>query len=264
MRDQPTFNALRTALFLLILFALTTTGPAWSADTIRWVFTDYPPANYRTPEGAYSGFFHDIVMDIFEKRLGLAVKIDVLPWKRCQMMVADGNADLMVTIPTPQRLTYAVTHDNPVWVKRRIIYTYRNHPRRSEFDRLLNVAQIKSAGVSVVSYLGNGWIETTVQGAGIPVLFATTVEGMYQMLAARRGDILIEEKNLAGPLIRRLNLDDSIVRTAGLASESGFHILIGKRSPYASMVSRVNVEIEAMRRRGGIDHILERYGVGPD
>lgn len=39
-----------------------------------------------------------------------------------------------------------------------------------------------------------------VRGIGIPVTFATTVDNMYRMLAAKRGDLIIEEKFLAAPI----------------------------------------------------------------
>ena len=254
---------IRPIFFCCIVVLLSIPGSGWCKDTLRWVFTHYPPANYRAEDGKFNGFFHDIVVDIFEKRLGLSVQMAVFPWKRCQMMVKDGSADMMITVPTPQRLEYAVTHTKPLWTKRRIIYTYRGHPKFDVFNRLNGIAEMRAEQVTVISYLGNGWVESTVQEAGIPVVFAATVEGMYQMLAARRGDVVIEEQSLADPLIRQLKLGDAIVATHGLASTSGFHLLIGKKSPYASMMNRVEQEVEAMRANGDINRILERYGTRP-
>lgn len=251
-------------IFAFTLFLLNLFHCAYGQDTAKWVFTNYPPANYQLADGRFSGFIHDIVIQAFEKRLGIAIKISVFPWKRCQSMVENGSADLMVTIPTPQRLAYTVTHDNPIWVKRRILYTYGGHPRIDDMNRINELGAIKRSGFSVISYLGNGWVESIVQGYGIPVLYATTVEGMYRMLAAKRGDLIIEEESLARPLVQGLGLAEGIVQTKGIASESGFHILISKKSPYASLVSRLNREIEAMRTSGEIDRIINRYRTGSE
>lgn len=253
---------MKTLFVFLLLLGITPCAHA--QDTAKWVFTDYPPANYQLPNGQHAGYLHDIVIDVFEKRLGIKVHIDVMPWKRCQVMVADGTADLMVTIPTPQRQTYTVTHENPIWIKRRILFTYRNHPRFDTIDRLNGLAQIKNDGYTVISYLGNDWAQNTFQHAGITILYATTVEGMYRMLSAQRGDLVVEERGLALPRIQALGLAETVVETGGIASESGFHILISKKSPFAALIPRLNREIEAMRASGDLDRITGHYGADPN
>jgi len=248
------------AFFLLFAAAM----PAKGQDVVKWVFTDYPPANFRTEEGNFSGFFYDIVMEIFQQRLGLRVDIAIYPWKRCQRMVKSGEADIMVTIPTPERKKYAVTHRRPVWVKRRILYTYRDHPRIQEIHLVNGLAAIKEGGYRVISYLGNGWTEKEVQGAGIPVLFATTVDNMYRMLAAKRGDLIIEEKVLAAPHIVELGLSEKISETGGIGSASGFYILIGRRSVHASLISKLDREVEDMRNQGRLEKIIRNYSISPN
>ncbi|WP_319521596.1 transporter substrate-binding domain-containing protein [uncultured Desulfosarcina sp.] len=242
---------------LFLLFAAE--EPARSQDAVKWVFTDYPPANFRTEKGDFSGFFYDIVMEVFQQRLGIRVDISVYPWKRCQRMVECGEADIMVTIPTPERKQYSVTHSRPIWIKRRILYTYREHPRIHEINLINGLASIKKGGYRVVSYLGNGWTEKDVQGIDIPVTFATTVDNMYRMLAAKRGDLIIEEKVLAAPHIVDLGLSKKIVETNGVGSESGFHILIGKKSAYASLIQALDREIEDMRKQGRLEEIFRSY-----
>ena len=62
------------------------------------------------------GFSHDIVVELFDWELSIRVAITVYPWKRCQAMVRD----IVVTLPAAERLKYAITHDRPIWTKRRI------------------------------------------------------------------------------------------------------------------------------------------------
>jgi polar amino acid transport system substrate-binding protein len=251
----------RMKTLCIIALLLSLSMPASAQDAVKWVFTNYPPANFRTQDGQFKGFLHDIVMEVFTEGLDMQVDIAVLPWKRCQAMVKEGAADIMVTIPTQERLKYTVTHNRPVWTKRRILYTYRGHPKIYDIQRLSGLGTIKNGGYQVVSYLGNGWVENEVQGVGIAVAYATTVDGMYRMLAAKRGDLIIEEKSLAAPRIIEQGLSEKIVETEGVGSESGFHILISKKSPYASLVSRVDREVESMRNRKRFDQIFSAYGM---
>jgi polar amino acid transport system substrate-binding protein len=255
--------SIRAKIFIAFVLLLAAKAPARSQETIKWVFTDYPPANYRTAEGTFSGFLHDIVMEAFQQRLGLRVDIAIYPWKRCQRMVKSGEADILVTIPTPERREYAVTHARPIWIKRRILYTYRGHPGIHAIQGLNGLASIEKGGYRVISYLGNGWTQTEVTDAGIPVLFATTVDGMYRMLAARRGELIIEEKGLAAPHIVDLGLTEKIVETGGIAHESGFHILIGKKSGFASLISTLDREIEDMRKEGRLENMVRSYRIPP-
>lgn len=248
----------------IIIILLNINSFSYGQDTAKWVFTNYPPANYQLAGNRFSGFINDIVIEAFEERLNIAVEIAVFPWKRCQFMVENGMADMMVTIPTSQRLAYAVTHEKPIWIKKRILYTYRGHPKIDAINRLNGLADIREGRYKVVSYLGNGWVESDVQGAGISVLYASKVEGMYRMLSAKRSDLIIEEKSLATPLIKDLGLTGTLIATHGIGSESGFHILIAKKSPFASLVPQLNREIEAMRNSGEISRILKRYHANTD
>ena len=86
---------------------------------------------------------------------------------------------------------------------------------------------------------------------------------MYRMLAAKRGDLIIEEKGLATPHILNQGLSDRIIATSGIGSESGFHILIGKLSPYAALIADLDREVEAMRNQGRLEQIIGKYNSTP-
>jgi polar amino acid transport system substrate-binding protein len=259
MRSRVQTDPMKSLCIITLLLSLSM--PVSGQDAVKWVFTNYPPANFQTEDGHFKGFLHDIVIEVFDQGLGIHVDIAVYPWKRCQSMVKEGAADIMVTIPTPERLKYAVTHNRPVWTKRRILYTYRDHPRSHDIQLLNGLDAVRSGGYRVISYLGNGWVEKEVQGLGITVAYATTVDGMYRMLAAKRGDLIIEEKSLAAPRITEQGLSEAIVETSGVGSESGFHILISKKSPCAAMISRIDQEVESMRSRGRLNQIFTAYGM---
>ena len=243
-------------IICLLLFSL----PSYGQEVVKWVFTDYPPANFQTAEGDFKGFLHDIVVELFDQELGIRVAIAVYPWKRCQAMVRTGSADIMVTIPTAERLKYAITHNRPIWTKRRILYTYSGHPRIDAIGQIDGLAAIRNGGYRVISYLGNGWIENQVKGSGIPVTFANSVNGMYRMLAAKRGDLIIEERSLAAPRIIDLGLIGKIIETSGVGSESGFHILISRKSTHAAHIDQLDRGVEAMRQSGRLSQIINSYG----
>ncbi|MBN2617096.1 MAG: transporter substrate-binding domain-containing protein [Spirochaetales bacterium] len=245
--------------FIYILFSLIGVS-IWSQAPIKWVFTDYVPANYVSENGEYKGFLVDIVVEAFENRLKIPVDISIYPWKRCQMLVRSGEKDIFVTIPTDERLLYSEVTEKPIWIKKRVLFTYVDHPRLNEISQLKGLFDIKNSNLTVLSYIGNGWVEENVEkNSDIKVTYSTCVEGMYKMLAQRRGDIIIEESILVFPYIKELLLSDKIVETSGIGDESGFHIFISKKSNYLYILEQLNETINKMWADGTIEKILDSY-----
>ncbi|NLI82032.1 MAG: amino acid ABC transporter substrate-binding protein [Deltaproteobacteria bacterium] len=248
----------KVAFCLIFILAFTSQSSA-ERETLKYVFTHYPPANYRSHDGEYRGFLVDIVREAITKRLGIPLSIAIFPWKRCQMLVEEGEADMLTTIPTPERSVFTVTPQRPIWVKEWRIHTYEGHPQRQSFDAMSSIGDLKSHGVTVISYIGNGWSKTHLEDAGIRIFNATMVDGMYRMLAAKRGDILLEDGILAAPALKHLGLEDKVVPTQGVVATSDFHMLIGKRSPFAGIVPRLETVIKEMWEDGSIERIVAQY-----
>ncbi len=247
-------------IILVLFFFMLFSSLSFAKDPMRWACADYPPAYYKTDKGDVKGYLYDIALEALDKRMGIPVVISFYPWKRCQMLLKQGKSDMIFTIPTPERLQYVLSHEKPAWIKRRILYTYSGHPKIEEIHKLRGLKDIKKGGYSIVSYLGAGWIKSNVEkGAGIPVRYANKIDRMYKMLAQKRGDLIIEQASLVVPNIRELKLTDKIVETRGIGAESGYHILIGKKSEYSDILPQLNKVIEKMWQDGTIEKILTEY-----
>ena len=174
----------------LLLFGLS--FPTW-AEPLRYVFTQYKPANFIDDHGKPSGFFIEIIREALENRLGIELEMKVYPWQRCQAMVENGKADMMTTIPTEERLGYTVQVNSPIWIKKYRVFTYTNHPFLSRMNKIRTVEDIIKENFKVISYIGNNWSKIHLQDKGIPLMKAPTVESMYRMLSGKRGDLFIED-----------------------------------------------------------------------
>ncbi len=230
------------------------------AEPVKWVFTDYAPANYIDGKGEYAGFLYDITKEAFENRLHIPLIISLYPWARCQQLVQQGDYDMFLTIPTPDREVYAEPVPTPVWIKKRLIFTYGGHGRREEMDSITGLDQIRQKGFTVISYIGNQWVNGNVESRGIPVEYARSVDGMYRMLAAKRGDLIIEEPSIVRANLETLGLSDTIEETGGVAEESSFHLLMGRKSPFVGLIDDLDLVLREMWQDGTIQAILDRYG----
>jgi polar amino acid transport system substrate-binding protein len=79
------------------------------------------------------------------------------------------------------------------------------------------------------------------------------------MLAAKRGDIVIEWPHGAWPDIKRLGLSDKIIETPVTLSEMPFHMLIRKDSTYVNILPEFNNVIKKMYEDDTIANILSKY-----
>lgn len=246
-------------MLVIIAVFMLFSGISSAKEPLTFVFTNYAPANYQTETGEFGGFFIDIIKEALEQRMGIPVTMSVFPWKRCQLLVEEGQADMIATVPTPERLVYAVATETPIWVKKWRLFTYAGHPDLAKFDAIKSIEDLKKGGYTVVSYIGNSWSDTMIKGAGIPVSDSNTVEAMYKMLAAKRGDVFIEDTLLVVPALKGLELTDKIVATEGIVAEGNFNLLIGKKSQYSDMISQLDTVLKEMWQDGTIEEILARY-----
>lgn len=242
---------------VLILFSFSLS--ALRAEPLKYVFTEYFPANYLDEEGNPAGFFVDIVYEALTNRLGIELSIQVLPWRRCQSLVANGEADLLTTIPTEERLSYAIQTVAPIWVKKYQIYTWYDHPDVEKMNTIKTIENIGDHSFVIISYLGNSWAQDKLLNKGLKVVFANTVDNMYRMLTARRGDLIIDDSILVDPALKRLGFENTIIKTSGIVEQSSFHILIGKKSSYIDIVDTVDMTLNDMWKDGTINLILEKY-----
>lgn len=243
---------------LAALFALSPSF-AQEQEPLRYVYTDYFPANYHDEEGRPAGFFVEILREALENRLGIPISICSLPWARCQGMVLSGRADILTTVPTKERTAYSLVVEPPIWIKNYRLFTWKGHPDKDRMDAVRDLEDLKERNLTILSYIGNNWAAATLTPAGINVVEANTVEGMYRMLNARRADAIIEDPVLVLPALKELGFAESIVPTEGITGHSDFHILVGAHSPYANQVADISRTLEAMYADGTIDRIMARY-----
>ncbi|MBN1141857.1 MAG: transporter substrate-binding domain-containing protein [Deltaproteobacteria bacterium] len=246
-------------IFLTVGFSL----PCQS-ESLLIVFTPYNPANYIDDQGKPNGFFVEIMREALEKRLGIKMKLAVYPWRRCQDMIANGKADLMMTIPTKERLGYSIVADSPIWIKKYRIYTYKEHPFLERMHKIRSFAELKKEKFTVISYIGNDWSKTELENEGIPVTNAPTVESMYRMLLRKRGDLIVEDPLLVAPILAAIGSTGEIVPTQGVVGESRFYPLIGKKSAFAALVPKIEKVLGEMWADGSMARIMAAYREKPN
>ncbi|GAB1484690.1 hypothetical protein MASR2M78_35080 [Treponema sp.] len=185
--------------------------------------------------------------------------MDIYPWPRCQAMLKLGQADMMATIPTPDRREYAIVVETPIWIKAYSIFTVPGHPRIADMNAIRSVDDLKRSGLVVLTYSGDEGTKITLEKAGVKVIYASSVEGMYKMLFAGRADLIIEDPVLVKPILEGLGFSNNAYKTTGLIQESAFCLMISKKSSYSSLASTIDRTLKAMWADESIEKIMLRY-----
>lgn len=98
----------------LFLFVLSTSSFSASEEqsTIIWATASqmWPPIFYQKQDGEFAGLSYEIADLVFKQKLNLELEVNLFPWKRAQYNVREGNADFLVTLPTPERLEIGRAH----------------------------------------------------------------------------------------------------------------------------------------------------------
>jgi polar amino acid transport system substrate-binding protein len=256
----PSFAARGVALLLALLLLGCLAVPAQAQRMpLRIAYPDFWPFYSIDPGAERLGFFRDIIEEALVRRMQIPVHWECFPWGRCQAKVRAGEFDALITVPTPERLAYTLTHKTSFYWKSLNVFTYAGHPRLEEIKALQTLDDLREADLSVITYLGNGWNDRNVRSLGIPVFETPLINNVWLMLANQRGDIVIEWPGGAWPNIRREGLESVILETDVVFESMPFHLLINKDSPYAEILPRFDEVVREMLEDGSIERIVRSY-----
>ena len=243
---------------LVLALMLGMARPAAAQAPLRIDFPEFWPFFATAANGEVEGIFHDIVSKALD-RMDIKATWTPFPWPRCQEHVRTGEADAMITAPTPERLYYAKTHTDPFYRKELKVFTYLGHPRIEQIRSIRSIDDILRGGFSVITYSGNGWNDKNIRVRGIKTYETPKLPNVWRMLANRRGDIAIEWPGGAWPDIFAVGVEKYVVQTDVTLESIPFHLMIRRSSPYAERLPEFNQVILDMKKDGSLDRIVDKY-----
>lgn len=263
---RDALRILRNGTFSLLAVAIAFSAQAAGDSVIRFAMTDAPPLATATKETAsgMKGLYPDILDEVLSKRMGLQWKGSLFPWKRAQMELQTGSADVIITVPSEERKAYSIPSALPVFEEYLHIYTYKDHPRISEIRKIKTVEDIQRLGLIPATNIGNNWHDENIDARGIKTRYVPADEILPGFLAAKRADIIIDTPSTMDPKINSLGLAQQIERTPARFGPIGFYILVGKRSPLSTAMNALDQSVEAFVRDGTRERLAAKHlGIAP-
>lgn len=222
---------------------------------------NYEPYIFAADNQQVKGLYLDIMVEVF-KRMGIPLNSAVYPWKRTQLLVETGKADAMISIASPKRLVFLSATD-PVIHLNFHVFARSDHPKIKKIMAIESIEDLK--GFDIISYLGNGWVETNLKG--LTVDKAPNFTSAILMLAKNRSDVFVDGSIIVKYTIKQLLKDPvnpvqglkSVVQTPNSLETIPYSLLIRKDSKYHSIIPEFNKTLKEIRRDGTYDEIVNRY-----
>jgi polar amino acid transport system substrate-binding protein len=219
-------------------------------------------ADSSSPYG-WKGLFVDILDRVLVRELGVDLTFMAFPWKRAQKQVEDGNADILISVPTSERLQYSLASDAPVLKMYLHVYTYAGHRRLPEIRQIRTPADIIALNLIPATNDGNSWHKENIDSFGVKTLYVPNDENLVQFLAKRRADIMIDAPITMNRLIRQYGLAADIVQTDVRFGPVNFHLLMSRKSRYVKLMPEINAAISKLAKDGTLEKLAMNY-VLPD
>lgn len=245
---------------IVTIFMLCCITVSASADyDVVFAHTEWKPFIYTDTKGQSQGVFHDIIVELFEHKLNMAVTFSSRPWKRAQFDVENGDADAMVTAPTEKREGYAIKTGLPIYQLFIRVYSYEGHIQLGKINQIKSAHDIKSLGLIPVTNLGNGWHKQHIDAFGVKTYYVPKDESIAFVLANKRADIMLESAESMNRVLKENGLERKIVLTDAKFGPINLHLMVSKKSKLSKKISQINGALIELKNNGFIDSVTQKY-----
>ena len=239
---------------------------SFAEDAITITYgSDYKPFSWGEKEVPH-GVQTDFVEEILGKRMGINVNHEAYPWKRCQTYVRSGRKDGFFTVPTPARKEYTIISSVPFYETHFVLHTGRNNPNIKQLKTVTSLKDLEQMHeIKHVYMLGSGWHENALKNMKI-VYEIPDASKVPLMLMTLRADVYIEQAEMFGYQAKELGVfDDVLTLNKPSIRKLGWHIFIGKKSKYQSLMPKINEMLKKLRMSGELEKIkmgiFKRHGI---
>lgn len=226
-----------------------------AGETLRIVTEPWSPYVIVNGQQA-SGLDYDIATIVF-KRLGIDVQWQFVPWKRCLLMLeqgeADGALDIFKIADREQLLLYPSEPVSQVnWVM------FQANARPHPFNELSDLNGLV-IGVSP-GYRYSSEFDSSTAFAREP---APSHEANFGKLIRGRVDLMITDRVVGQQLIDRLKLRDQITELPHVLNTREMFLAVRRKAGMDLLVQRFGAELKRFKREPGYAQLVSHYTGAP-
>lgn len=219
---------------------------------------DYAPWSWGSFD-AVQGLAPDLIKALLGHVLNQNMSHQGYPWKRAQAVVEAGQADLLCTASTPDRLQYASASQLPVFKTSNHFYISKKSPQLKSLLQAKTSGELFALKPQFVTYLGSGWASQHLTGQRVHL--SPNMITSLQMLASGHVDVMLENQLVTYHNGRQLKLLDHITASSITVEQINFHILIARTSPFIGLMAQIDAHIPEFLDSKTYKNILGKYQI---
>jgi polar amino acid transport system substrate-binding protein len=209
-------------------------------------------------EGSEGQAPRGLAVDLLGQLYGDAVRCEWLPWSRAQLMLEQGEADILIgPYRTPEREARMLFSVRSFYSDAMVWYARRGEEARwtGEFNDL---AQVPVAAVRGWAY---GSRFERMKTALAQLTWVQGVESGVQMLARRRVDLFAANDRNCSPVLQRLGLADALARCAPPLDVLHGHMAFPRSAAGEALSQRYDQAFERWLRGADAAELYRRWAV---
>jgi polar amino acid transport system substrate-binding protein len=228
-------------------------------ESVLILSDDYDPYTSSHQQG--SGVMLDLVRQAFAAK-GIEVTYEFAPWKRCEQMVAKGEAfGAAPYFKTEERLQHYNFSDPIIYSINKFFYNTEKFPNGFTWNTLEDFQ-----GYSMGGILGY-WYIPAFERAGLTVEKVESDKQNLAKLIAQRIDFTVIDE-LTGMLLLRQHFPDDMHKIGVLDKPESFlefHVMISRTYPKtAEFTDQLNQGLKQLKESGEYHTILKKHHISTD
>ena len=238
----------------LLAVALALSASPLKAEQLTIVSEPWPPYVFEE-NNTIRGIDYE-VSDRLLRELGYDPKWRMMPWKRAQHEVREGNADaiLDISINDQRRQTYHYPSE-PLSHSETVLFYRKSQP--FPFTRIEDLRGLR-IGISAGYSYGNDEFKAANYFERWP---CPAIEACLLMLEHGRVDMLPINRRVGLYTIRQLGLNDRIAHHDTQLSSGELYLAFARTPALADLAKRFSEALQQFKQSDDYLHLLYRYGL---
>lgn len=240
--------------YLAIVMLLIMVPAIVVADSLEFVFSDFPPFEY-IEEDVATGMNIEILVEAC-RRLNVKPKFRQLPWKRALRNVKFGDADAIFSLfKTRERMKYYNYPDEHMNAVNMILIT--------NSDNKISVKDLKDLrGKRVGVYLGSSYGEEFDNSDWITKDWISNNESLLRKQAAGRTDVSVVDERVAKYWSKKLDLEDEFRILKYVVTTNPTYVAFSKikaKKSGADWAPKFSETLKDMKKDGFVTGLQKKY-----
>jgi|GEM_PF-1014213 len=216
---------------------------------------DYAPISFEE-NGQVVGISPDILREAF-RRMGYKINLQLVPWRRAQEMVVNGEADgFFSPYKTPEREKNYTFTKEPLLIEKNIFVVRKDsmityNGDISTLDKYTIGTLIGYA--TLEKYLEKKLITNVDKSSNTEIALNKLASG------ERNVDLVVNTNYILWYTAKKMNLTNSLKELSPPLAEIPSYLAFTKKKDFAEILVKFEFELQGMKKDGTYDKIIQKY-----